>query len=208
MRRVIKITEAQLREAEGDAFKYLDTSDDSHPFNGQSTITAQGKIDGEENAEPIFTDRIAKQHTPQAWARYRMYGSINKPAHTEPKSFNLETLDEGVEIKSSKTSLQGDENQDGIDDMYQNVASMGQGEGVETLSNGDPMDNLCVIPNGVDRLTNGLIDSINSHHLNPKQIAMVLDKIQEAFPEIGENSEFVKDLLRQQIDHNSVKDFN
>lgn len=201
MRRIIKITESQLREAEGNAFKYIDANDDAKPFNGQSTITAQGKIDGETNAEPIFTDRIGKQR----WARYRMYGNINKPPHAEPTYIFDRGLEEGVAID---TDLQGDANKDGIDDMYQNVASMGQGEGVETMSNGNPMDNLCVIPAGVDRLTDMLIDSINQHQLNPKQIATVLDKVQEAFPQISQNSEFIKGLLRQQIDPNSVKDFN
>ena len=198
MRRIIKITESQLREAEGNAFKYIDANDDAKPFNGQSTITAQGKIDGETNAEPIFTDRIGKQ-------RIRMYGNINKPPHAEPTYIFDRGLEEGVAID---TDLQGDANKDGIDDMYQNVASMGQGEGVETMSNGNPMDNLCVIPAGVDRLTDMLIDSINQHQLNPKQIATVLDKVQEAFPQISQNSEFIKGLLRQQIDPNSVKDFN
>lgn len=201
MRRIIKITESQLREAEGNAFKYIDANDDAKPFNGQSTITAQGKIDGETNAEPIFTDRIGKQR----WARYRMYGNINMPPHAEPTYIFDRGLEEGVAID---TDLQGDANKDGIDDMYQNVASMGQGEGVETMSNGNPMDNLCVIPAGVDRLTDMLIDSINQHQLNPKQIATVLDKVQEAFPQISQNSEFIKGLLRQQIDPNSVKDFN
>lgn len=205
MRRIIKITESQLREAEGNAFKYIDANDDAKPFNGQSTITAQGKIDGETNAEPIFTDRIGRQRTPQGWARYRMYGNINKPPHAEPTYIFDRGLEEGVAID---TDLQGDANKDGIDDMYQNVASMGQGEGVETMSNGNPMDNLCVIPAGVDRLTDMLIDSINQHQLNPKQIATVLDKLQEAFPQISQNSEFIKSLLRQQIDPNSVKDFN
>lgn len=200
MRRIIKITESQLREAEGNAFKYIDANDDAKPFNGQSTITAQGKIDGETNAEPIFTDRIGKQRT-----RYRMYGNINKPPHAEPTYIFDRGLEEGVAID---TDLQGDANKDGIDDMYQNVASMGQGEGVETMSNGNPMDNLCVIPAGIDRLTDMLIDSINQHQLNPKQIATVLDKLQEAFPQISQNSEFIKGLLRQQIDPNSVKDFN
>ena len=134
-----------------------------------------------------------------------MYGNINKPPHAEPTYIFDRGLEEGVAID---TDLQGDANKDGIDDMYQNVASMGQGEGVETLSNGNPMDNLCVIPAGVDRLTDMLIDSINQHQLNPKQIATVLDKVQEAFPQISQNSEFIKGLLRQQIDPNSVKDFN
>ena len=200
MRRIIKITESQLREAEGNAFKYIDANDDAKPFNGQSTITAQGKIDGETNAEPIFTDRIGRQRTPQG-----MYGNINKPPHAEPTYIFDRGLEEGVAID---TDLQGDANKDGIDDMYQNVASMGQGEGVETMSNGNPMDNLCAIPAGVDRLTDMLIDSINQHQLNPKQIATVLDKVQEAFPQISQNSEFIKGLLRQQIDPNSIKDFN
>ena len=134
-----------------------------------------------------------------------MYGNINKPPHAETAYIFDKDLEEGVAIN---TDLQGDANKDGIDDMYQNVASMGQGEGVETMSNGNPMDNLCVIPAGVDRLTDMLIDSINQHQLNPKQIATVLDKVQEAFPQISQNSEFIKGLLRQQIDPNSVKDFN
>ena len=58
MKRIIKITETQLREAEGDAFKYLDTTDDTTPYNGQSTISAQGKLNGEDNCYPITTDLI------------------------------------------------------------------------------------------------------------------------------------------------------
>ena len=216
MRRVIKITEAQLRETEGDAFKYLDANDDSHPFNGQSTITAQGKIDGETNGEPIFADRISKQRTPQSWARYRMYGSINMQPHADAKSIDINDVDEGVSIASKDTYTNTssgdydntDKNGDKINDFDQDVANMGQGEGMETLSNGDPMDNLSVIPNGVDRQANLLINMVNRYNLSPKQIAMVLDKIQEAFPSVAQNSEEVKNVLRQQIDPNSIKDFD
>ena len=204
-RRIIKITKAQLREADGDAFHYIDTTDDTHPYNGQSTITAQGKLNGDENAEPIMTDRIAKQRTPQSWARYRMYGNINRPASTEPKVRNYNIYNEGVEID---TDEQGDEDKDGIDDMYTNVASMGQGNGVKTMSDGNAKNNLAVIPYGVDRRLYGLINQIKQSNLSPKQIATVLDKFQESFPELSQNSGFVKSLLRQQLDPNDIRDFN
>lgn len=210
MKRIIKITEAQLREAEGDAFKYLDANDDAKPYNGQSTITAQGKIDGETNAEPIFTDRIAKQKTPQAWARYRMYGNINMRPHAESRPIDISVFNEGVSTTPTATynDKEADVANNGIKDFDEHVAMMGNGNGLETLSDNNSNNNLCVIPQGVDRFTNMLINSINQHSLNPKQIAMVLDKIQEAFPQIQKNSESIKSVLRQQVDPNSIKDFD
>lgn len=197
IKRIIKITEAQLREAEGDAFKYLDANDDTKPYNGQSTITANGKLNGEENGEPIFTDRISKQRTPQAWARYRMYGNINMRPHAEQDNFN-----EGVAVSD------GNIENNGINDFDEKVAMMGQGNGLETMSDGNSNNNLCVIPNGIDRATDILINQISQYNLNPKQIAMVLDKIQEAFPQIGQNGEAIKQVLRQQIDNKSIKNFH
>jgi hypothetical protein len=206
MKRVIKITEAQLRETEGEAFKYLDTSDDTSPFNGQSTITAQGKLNGEENAEPIFTDRIGKQRTPQAWARYRMYGNINQAPHA--KSNNIDLFNEGVSIKPSVTVSDGNIKDNGINDFDEDVAMMGMGNGVETMSDNNSNNNLCVIPNGIDKVTDRLINMISDYNLNPKQIAMVLDKIQESFPQIAQNGEAIKQVLRQQVDPQSIKDFD
>lgn len=197
IKRIIKITEAQLREAEGDAFKYLDANDDTKQYNGQSTITANGKLNGEENGEPIFTDRISKQRTPQAWARYRMYGNINMRPHAEQDNFN-----EGVAVSD------GNIENNGINDFDEKVAMMGQGNGLETMSDGNSNNNLCVIPNGIDRATDILINQISQYNLNPKQIAMVLDKIQEAFPQIGQNGEAIKQVLRQQIDNKSIKNFH
>ena len=206
MKRVIKITEAQLRETEGEAFKYLDTSDDTSPFNGQSTITAQGKLNGEENAEPIFTDRIGKQRTPQAWARYRMYGNINQAPHA--KSNNIDLFNEGVSIKPSVTVSDGNIKDNGINDFDEDIAMMGMGNGVETMSDNNNNNNLCVIPNGIDKVTDRLINMISDYNLNPKQIAMVLDKIQESFPQIAQNGEAIKQVLRQQVDPQSIKDFD
>lgn len=200
MKRIIKITENQLLEADGDAFHYLDANDGAKPFNGQSTITAQGKLNGEENSEPIFTDRIGKQRTAQSWARYRMYGNINKPASTEPRG-----IYEGVALK---TSLQGDANKDGIDDIFTDVASMGQGNGVEALTDGDELNNLTVIPKEVERRIKLLVDSIRENNLNPKKIAMVVNKLEKELPDLGNNTTFIKRLLQQQIDPNDIKYFN
>lgn len=197
MRRIIKITEKQLREAEGDAFKYLDVNDDTKPYDGQSTIMSNGKLNGENNAEPIFTDRISKQRTPQAWARYRMYGNVNMRPHAEQDIFN-----EGVAVSD------GNIENNGINDFDEKVAMMGQGNGLETMSDGNSDNNLCVIPNGIDRATDILINQISQHNLNPKQIAMVIDKIQEAFPQIGQNGEAIKRVLRQQVDNKSIKNFH
>lgn len=208
MNRIIKVTEAQLREAEGDAFKYLDANDDSNPFNGQSTITAQGKLDGEENAEPIITDRIGKQRTPQSWARYRAYGNLNMYPHKTKSNFINDNLDEGVTIDSSIDNDKADNTykRSGVDPFTQNVVD--KSTNVETLSNDDPMDNLAAIPQSVTRFSDLLIDSMNQYNLTPKQIAIVLDKIQEAFPQVGNNSEFVKSMLKQQIDPNSIHDID
>lgn len=204
MKRVIKITESQLRETEGEAFKYLDTTDDTTPYNGQSTITAQGKLNGEENGEPIITDRIGKQRTPQSWARYRAYGNINMYPHKDKSNFVNDNLDEGVSIDNDKAENTAERS--GVDPFTQEVVD--KSANVEKLSNDDPMDGLAVIPQSVIRFSDLLIDSMNQYNLTPKQIAMVLDKIQEAFPQVGNNSEFVKSMLKQQIDPNSIHDID
>lgn len=200
MVRIIKVTESQLRETEGEAFKYIDPSDDTKPFNGQSTITSNGKLDGEDNAEPVFTDRIAKQLSPQAWARYRVYGNINMAPHAEQNIYN-----EGVSVNTQSNDTISN---NGIKDFDERVAMMGNGNGLESMSDGDSSNNLCVIPKGIDVTTDKLIGLMNQYSLNPKQIAMVVDKIQEAFPQLAKNSEAIKSVLRQQVDPNSIKDFD
>ena len=165
-RRIFKVTESQLRETEGEAFKYLDTSDDTNPYNGQSTITAQGKLDGETNAEPIFTDRIGKQRTPQSWARYRMYGNINRAPYSESDFFDDEDLFEGVNI--------GDKDNDNVPDYFEEVGDMG---GLDTLSDGDDSNNLTTIPKGVDNKLDLLDNAMG--RLNDRQRAMVINNMLE-----------------------------
>lgn len=167
MKRIIKITESQLRETEGEAFKYLDTTDDTTPYNGQSTITAQGKLNGEENGEPIITDRIGKQRTPQSWARYRAYGNINMYPHKDKSNFINDNLDEGISVGNDKDN-------DGVPDHYENVGDMG---GLDILSDGDDSNNLTVIPKSVDVKLELLNKAMEN--LSPKQKAMVINNFLE-----------------------------
>lgn len=167
MKRIIKITESQLRETEGEAFKYLDTTDDTTPYNGQSTITAQGKLNGEENGEPIITDRIGKQRTPQSWARYRAYGNINMYPHKDKSNFINDNLDEDISVGDDKDN-------NGVPDHYENVGDMG---GLDTLSDGDDSNNLTVIPKSVDVKLELLNKAMEN--LNPKQKAMVINNFLE-----------------------------
>lgn len=167
MKRIIKITESQLRETEGEAFKYLDTTDDTTPYNGQSTITAQGKLNGEENGEPIITDRIGKQRTPQSWARYRAYGNINMYPHKDKSNFINDNLDEDISVGDDKDN-------NGVPDHYENVGDMGD---LDTLSDGDDSNNLTVIPKSVDVKLELLNKAMEN--LNPKQKAMVINNFLE-----------------------------
>lgn len=167
MKRIIKITESQLKETEGEAFKYLDTTDDTTPYNGQSTITAQGKLNGEENSEPIITDRIGKQRTPQSWARYRAYGNINMYPHKDKSNFINDNLDEGISVGDDKDN-------DGVPDHYENVGDMG---GLDILSDGDDSNNLTVIPKSVDVKLELLNKAMEN--LSPKQKAMVINNFLE-----------------------------
>lgn len=167
MKRIFKVTESQLRETEGEAFKYLDVTDDTTPYNGQSTITAQGKLNGEENGEPIITDRIGKQRTPQSWARYRAYGNINMYPHKDKSNFINDNLDEDISVGNDKDN-------DGVPDHYENVGDMG---GLDTLSDGDDSNNLTVIPKGVDVKLELLNKAMEN--LSPKQKAMVINNFLE-----------------------------
>ena len=154
MKRIIKITESQLRETEGKAFEYLDITDDTTPNNGQSSITPQGKEDEETNGEPLMTDRVGKQRSPQIRTRQGSYmnGNIR--------------VEEGVSL--------ADSDNDGVDDYYENVGDMG---GLDTLSDGDDDNNLTVIPKSVENKLNLLLQSLKN--LSPRQKAMVVNVFME-----------------------------
>lgn len=79
MRRNIKITEEQyrmLQESSEDMFPYV-TDSDAKPFNGYGDISADGKEEGEKNAEEkTTTDKIGRIRTPEYWHRFHAYGNV------------------------------------------------------------------------------------------------------------------------------------
>lgn len=193
MNKIIKITEGQLMESEGDVFSYIDSSDDDKPFDGQSMITAQGKLDGvKKNGEPIMTDRVARQRSLQT-RNYPggFFGGFGIPY---VGGMGMGCMCEGIDV-----------NKDNIDDFYSDVNSVGRD--IDQMSDGDPTNNLEVIPPSVDKYLNNLLDQMKQHNLNNKQVAMVMNKMLEENPRLSANSEFVKNLLRQKIDPKNIKDF-
>lgn len=129
---IIKITSRQLNEAQDDAFKYL-TNSDTTPNNGQTEVSVNGKINGEEDGYPLTTDRFASMNTTQG---YNRYGGIGN---------NL----------CRKVSENNDKNNDGIDDFYNDKT-------LDILSNGNEQDNMEAISHTVDEKVNALLSLIKN----------------------------------------------
>ena len=158
-RRIIKLTEQQLLEAEGLSFEYL-SNGNCKAYNGQSEISANGKLNSETNGEPVTSDDVESQITPQGYIRYTALGGY---------AGRIGRLREEEQSPSSN-----DANGDGVDDFYNNKE-------LDTLNNGLDDDNLTKIPNSVEHKLNTLIDAIRGNNLAPKQIAIIMNKMIESF---------------------------
>lgn len=174
MAKIIKLTKAQLMEAESTAFGYLDV-DNSTPSNvGTKEIGVTGKIDDKEYGDPIPSDKIANTMTVQGYNRYRMYGSNVRP----------------------HSIRENDVNNDGVDDFYNNSE-------LDILSNNDDQDNLIKIPKGVDAKLDLLIHSITN--LQPKQQAMVLNKLVETMKLDSIPYSWAKELMHKILSRNNIQ---
>lgn len=131
-KRIIKLTETQLKEAEKDVFNFLGNGDFKLNRN-QSEISVGGRKDDEEYSEPQTTDDTADKLSSQAYNRYA--GFALRP-HTLREDNN-------------------DVNNDGVDDFYNN-------DELDKLCNNNPNDDLVKIPQGVQNKMNILIDSMRN----------------------------------------------
>lgn len=86
-----------------------------------------------------------------------------------------------------------DINKDNVDDFYNN-------DELDILSNGDINDNLTKIPQGVEYKTDVLIDAIDT--LQPKQQAIVLNKILENLDMSSIPYMWKKELIRKLMTNN------
>lgn len=107
---IIKLTEAQLSEAEKEAFDYLGNGD-FKPFSGQSEISVTGKENDEEWGEPKTSDSFANKLSAQTYCRYS--GPAFRPHNLREE----------------------DEDNDGVDDYYNNpeLDTLGNGNSDDDL---------------------------------------------------------------------------
>lgn len=147
-KKIIKVTEQQLKETEGKAFEYLDIEDDTTPNNGNSEISVSGKLNDTENGKPITGDKISNTITPQTYNRFHHYAN----------QFH-NTLREN-----------SDKNNDGVDDFYNN-------EEMNILNDNDNDNDIVRIPQSVLSKIDLLIEAINNSNLTPKQECIILNKL-------------------------------
>ena len=174
MAKIIKLTKAQLMEADSTAFGYLDVENSTPSNVGTKEIGVTGKIDDKEYGDPIPSDKIANTMTVQGYNRYRMYGSNVRP----------------------HSIRENDVNNDGVDDFYNNSE-------LDILSNNDDQDNLIKIPKGVDAKLDLLIHSITN--LQPKQQAMVLNKLVETMKLDSIPYSWAKELMHKILSRNNIQ---
>lgn len=127
-------------------FLYLDTGNDRSPSDADSHISVDGKIDDTTSGNTLTADKVANSLTPQWYNRYRSYANLQGRC-----------MREGVDLDN-----------DNVDDFYNH-------DELDILSNGKDNDNLCKIPQGVERKTDILVDSISQ--LTAKQQGIVINKI-------------------------------
>lgn len=150
--RLIKLTEKQLREAE---FTYLTGTDTPH-YDGQSHVSAQGKLDIDKDGKPVDSNDVSNVVTPQSYNRYfpRDYG-MKRPYMSADN------------LIGENADMDGDLDNNGVDDYYEKPE-------LDSKSGND----IVQIPQGVQRKVEILLGDVK--RLSPKQQAVVLDKIIEA----------------------------
>lgn len=158
MNRTIKVTEKQynfIKEAIDNTYSYVDETD-TVPYDGLTNVSVGGKRNGEKNADyNPTTDDFGKVNTPQSyWRRYKQ--------QTAPYPHCVR---EGIDPSNDKDG-------DGVDDFYDQ-------SDIDILSDGDESNELVRIPEGIDQRTDGLINMVKRLGLNPKQQAIILNKMIE-----------------------------
>ena len=106
MKKIIKLTEKQLREAENGLFSY--TLDSEVPnCMGNSEISVGGKLNDREMGEPKDAGYISDELTPQGYGRYwngygNFYGALHQIADYDPFEFEIDDSDEDIGLGESK----------------------------------------------------------------------------------------------------------
>jgi hypothetical protein len=147
-KRLIRITENQLKEAE--TFNFLNGTSEPH-CDGQRAISADGRLDDDDYGQPETTDDIADTVSPQAYLRYfdKIYG--------------------GNGIRRIWESDE-DKNGDGADDFTQKPDK-------DLLNDNDFNNDIVRIPPMVFHKLNLFLEEVAKHNLTERKKYIILSHI-------------------------------
>ena len=105
MRKIIKLTERQLREAQEGIFQW-NTGREVENCSGNSKISVSGKLNDNEMGKPVDSDYVEDELTPQGYGRYwhgygNFYGALHQVADYDP--LDLEDKDGTVSEEKKKS---------------------------------------------------------------------------------------------------------
>lgn len=105
MRKIIKLTERQLREAQEGIFQW-NTGSEVENCSGNSKISVSGKLNDNEMGKPVDSDYVEDELTPQGYGRYwhgygNFYGALHQVADYDP--LDLEDKDGTVSEEKKKS---------------------------------------------------------------------------------------------------------
>ena len=192
MKKNIKISLEQYKmlcEVDSDNFSQIITDDPIEPYHALSQISADGYKDDEDYADTKTTsDTDAAKKTPQGYVRYQRLGNSHYAHLMESDADDIGDTDDYA--KYNRLGNYGAMAHGGIREVKiknpqseQNPDFYDTGvipdDNIDILSNGNPDDNLVVIPQDVQHKIDLLINIVKQNNLKPKQQAIVLNKMIE-----------------------------
>lgn len=152
-KRLIKITEQQLREME--TFSYL-TNGDVPKNGGQSIVSADGKLDDEEYGNPQTTGNVA--------------GDLGAP-NAYNRHYDMNYAGRRAFIKEENQ----DKDRNGVDDYFE------LNNELDLLNDNNPGDDITRVPESILHKMNIFIDEVKRQNLTPRKQAILLSKVISSF---------------------------
>lgn len=163
MKKIIRLTEAQLKQIEESTFNNGIDDPNPIPEYPHSQISVSGQENDEEFANPVTTDNVAdKMCKSFPWG----VGSYYRGNH-------IPMVQEGIAPEQgsiSDMSNDTDQTGDGVKDMFNHADA-------NELTDGNEDDDQQVIPHTVEMHLDRLIDAIRSSNLAPKKQMAILNKL-------------------------------
>lgn len=157
--RIIKLTEQQLMETEGEAFSYLSGSDNPS-YKGNSMVSVNGIKDEKNDGLPMTSDDLSDEIVPNTYNRFnRLYGQ-GKHLYDDPFDYNMDEAN----IKKN--------------DIVNPTVLSGKDE-LDTLNDGNQNDDLTRIPISIEQKLDNLLAAMQQAEITGKQAAMLLNKMIE-----------------------------